>query len=1390
MQYTASYRAPYYGNLLHADCRDVQRLKRQQEPHRRPPLLLKTTWRPFASAAYDQGVTSPRGTANLSDHGLRPRASRGSPALLGRSLDVTRVQKIAVTENLTPVLGRVGFPHGGASAGSEARVTTAWGHAPKNTPDIATSRDLDTSTTPPQVPFHSSPPDLRRANGAGHDAPDTPLVQPELSPKTAVSDDIGHNPTWCPASDAADVVCDGTNPNRLVVRRRVTEAYHKTRDGLWVGTGLRHVVETATTSDDVICTSVFGIYETGLRDGGVSASSEQDDEGKTQESSGGACDYRPSLAATTVTRSTEDDAAGRTLDVVPNEEDDVDPNREVECMVGRSASLSRWNLGHPPLFDLTQRLVHTCPAVFRARDDDAPPVARSRAPSWDLTSPPTITRPRRHSIGTGLGSLRCVPNDRILPVLLSYCAAAEDEDDEVDDAISGDYRTTAATTTRQQRDTEDHVESRSFGGPVVVAASKAVDIQMPPYQPSPGHDEAQHHVIDVDVSAGGWGREAPGMKSVPEEDTIEMHAATTAPADSASMILYDTDAGAQGQPRVGTGTPVDPKTESSSFTSSVSVPTEDDDEVYWDIASTLHGATQLDEAGHHTPTDGELRPQSIRSSSSRVSSLHGSRSSSNWDRTATDNPSGTMWTRDAPDVVPCGHDDGLGSGLGTSNGIANPCGEISSMQRNNEADSRTTTISGSVSTENHHDGDIDPGTSSGSGGIPATGTTANLPSFECRVRPSPRVPRLVIPESDRSENPSCLQKPIMTVRPCALNTNEVLLGSDDDALADPDHAKLTCQTERCVPLFNRPYLSPELQLGTPVIATNTTTRQLQKQPAPNVPGPSRYNVWGPITAAHPRRDRCDVVLRWNNEARCGYYPSSTKGCRTVKARTQLASSSISGSSSSSSSGQPDRTDSIKAYIYGAPPTSNRAPCGSWTNMGQQQYDGGMGTRRDTDPYACGPPIRAPPLTSRDGYSSLGQRWSLGLDEDRRGAVPPQKRYSADWSVTTPPKPIVAPPFGPGAATTRRTWNCFIEAFVRRHGLPLSSVLDPTAIQFRSTIVATGDAGGGSSSHEALSSSSSHGQHHQRLTLRPINSGTFCTVYEAVVHGKAVAVKCPQHHQLKQDTALMTLRAIKEWRVLDRTRNHSNILSLVGGVILSLEEIWLVTERVPHGDLYARLYPPHLPTRPDPTLDEDHPFLPPLTPATRYSVMAQVAAALMYLHGLSPRIVHKDLKPNNILIDDGYRIRLCDFGDAEEIWYPGDSLKSYTAVTWQYAAPEIILSQDPARPEEARANEKVDIWSFGCVALELCGRPTPFWHLLKELDPACHHPALQSYIMQQGRHPRRAAYAITPPLPKHLHTLVQWCLEFNPGCRPSAQQITYYLTRFKAALIDEFASLEP
>lgn len=96
-------------------------------------------------------------------------------------------------------------------------------------------------------------------------------------------------------------------------------------------------------------------------------------------------------------------------------------------------------------------------------------------------------------------------------------------------------------------------------------------------------------------------------------------------------------------------------------------------------------------------------------------------------------------------------------------------------------------------------------------------------------------------------------------------------------------------------------------------------------------------------------------------------------------------------------------------------------------------------------------------------------------------------------------------------------------------------------------------------------------------------------------------------------------------------------------------------------------------------------------------MMQLCEGIRYCH--SRRVLHRDLKPQNLLINAECNLKLADFGLARAFGVP---LRTYTheVVTLWYRAPEILLGG-------RQYSTGVDMWSIGCIFAEMCTRKPLF-----------------------------------------------------------------------------------
>ncbi|XVE61269.1 hypothetical protein DITRI_Ditri06bG0026200 [Diplodiscus trichospermus] len=198
----------------------------------------------------------------------------------------------------------------------------------------------------------------------------------------------------------------------------------------------------------------------------------------------------------------------------------------------------------------------------------------------------------------------------------------------------------------------------------------------------------------------------------------------------------------------------------------------------------------------------------------------------------------------------------------------------------------------------------------------------------------------------------------------------------------------------------------------------------------------------------------------------------------------------------------------------------------------------------------------------------------------------------------------------------------------------------------------------------------------------LGKGGFGTVYKGSWRNKDVAVKrvSKKSHQGKQEF-------IAEVTTIGNL-NHKNLVKLIGWCY-EKRELLLVYKFMPNGSLDKFIFCDEKASMEESTLNWEQ----------RLTIIQGVAQALEYLHnGCQKRVLHRDIKASNIMLDSEYNARLGDFGLARTIQEKEKTHHSTIEIagTPGYMAPETFLI--------SRATVETDVYSFGVLVLEVvCGR---------------------------------------------------------------------------------------
>lgn len=193
----------------------------------------------------------------------------------------------------------------------------------------------------------------------------------------------------------------------------------------------------------------------------------------------------------------------------------------------------------------------------------------------------------------------------------------------------------------------------------------------------------------------------------------------------------------------------------------------------------------------------------------------------------------------------------------------------------------------------------------------------------------------------------------------------------------------------------------------------------------------------------------------------------------------------------------------------------------------------------------------------------------------------------------------------------------------------------------------------------------------------LGHGGFGRVYRGVLpgSGQEVAVK-----SITKELREGMKEFVAEISTMGRMQ-HRNLVQLRGWC-RKLKKLFIVYDYMPNGSLDKLIFGKPTTILPWPR---------------RYAILKGVAAGLLYLHEQwEKRVIHRDIKSSNVLLDSEFNGRLGDFGLARLYGHSENPDTTHVAGTLGYIAPELIRT--------GKATPSSDVYSFGTLLLEVaCGR---------------------------------------------------------------------------------------
>lgn len=250
-------------------------------------------------------------------------------------------------------------------------------------------------------------------------------------------------------------------------------------------------------------------------------------------------------------------------------------------------------------------------------------------------------------------------------------------------------------------------------------------------------------------------------------------------------------------------------------------------------------------------------------------------------------------------------------------------------------------------------------------------------------------------------------------------------------------------------------------------------------------------------------------------------------------------------------------------------------------------------------------------------------------------------------------------------------------------------------------------------------------------VRRIGKGASGTVWFGLLDNRPVAVKQIELREASAKRALEVRAAIKKEVQLLRSLKNTHVIryfgmfaskaqqqiTLIMELVAGLSVTALIMERIKLSERFAA------------------------------HIIRQVLTGLVFLE--ENHIIHRDIKPDNLLLNERGVVKIIDFGTAAVIQHQNER-RSTVGTPW-YCAPEVIRCEEYSYP--------ADIWSIGCTLIEMLTGKPPYDDLQ---DVAC------LFKMAEGQ---------TPPLPSHVSpaclSFLQACLTPTPTDRPSAAQLLHH-----------------
>ncbi|KAE9249046.1 hypothetical protein PF004_g3590 [Phytophthora fragariae] len=259
--------------------------------------------------------------------------------------------------------------------------------------------------------------------------------------------------------------------------------------------------------------------------------------------------------------------------------------------------------------------------------------------------------------------------------------------------------------------------------------------------------------------------------------------------------------------------------------------------------------------------------------------------------------------------------------------------------------------------------------------------------------------------------------------------------------------------------------------------------------------------------------------------------------------------------------------------------------------------------------------------------------------------------------------------------------------------------------------------------------------------RCISRGGFGLVFAGTYRTRRVAVK---KIRVNRDAeAAQIEQFIREITLMAMLR-HPQIVEFIGVAWEALVDLSAVTELMQRGDLSTVLR----------NCRENGYRL--TWSESKATIALHIVEALTYLHSLSPKVIHRDLKSKNVLLNEEMQAKLSDFGISRE----RHDLETHMTAgmgTSFWIAPEVLNGRD--------YDERADVFSFGVVLSELDTDDYPYWNAANQPRGKLQEGEILQLVATGQLRP-----SFSSSCPPPILEVANRCLQVRPDDRPSAAEL--------------------